>query len=286
MDSAYTSSDSSICFATTRSFYPNQQGAFLSTAIAEDSTLRFFTVYFNGNKWRAVPRHTLSAALGKGSISKDMVVYTEGDGKTFPDNVDRSTRLSRLYGIQVIFFDWPSRVPGYGTIKNVRNTARNTRRLGKQFTSLLLLLQAYKQNEPGRIAHLTLFFHSMGNAVFRNAIEKIGTAGLHASLADNLILNAACTPRRGHRHWLEQLHFQDHIYVMYNRKDKTLREASVLFHQHLLGCSPGRHLAVNAVYLNIHELAGNNHNYFLIIPLLKEHPGILEFYDRAFHMKP
>ncbi len=216
----------------------------------------------------------------------DFVIYSEGDGKSFPDNVDRSTRLSRLYQANVIMFDWPSRVPGYGGIKNVRNTVNNTRNLGKQYHNLLLLLKAYKARHPYKPAHVTLFFHSMGNAVLQNSVEKYGTTDLGQSLVDNIVMNAACVRSRSHRKWVESLHFQNQIYIVYNRKDKTLREASLLFGQKLLGCKPGKHHAKNAVYLNIHELAGDNHNYFLIIPLLVQHKGIGNFYNSVFHARP
>jgi hypothetical protein len=283
VDSSFQSSDSSVIFATTRSVLQNKGREFLGTEIASDSLLRFYTIYFNGNSWKAAPRNSLADALKSNRSSSDFVVYTEGDGKTFPDNIDRSTRLSRLYHVNVIMFDWPSRVPGYGGIKNVRNTVRNTQAVAKQFHTLLLNLQDYKMAFPEKMTHLSLFFHSLGNAVFKNSVERYGTADLQKDLADNIILNAACVPLRKHRSWLEKLCFQEHIYVMYNRKDKTLREASILFGKRLLGCQLNKRLAPNTRYINLAPLALNKHNYFLIIPLLNQHPGIPSFFTSVFH---
>jgi hypothetical protein len=285
-DSSYQSSDSSIIFATTRSVLKNTGKEFLGTEISSDSLLRFYTVYFRGNSWKASPRRTLAEALNKTPSPADYVVYAEGDGKTFPDNVDRSTRLSRLYGANVIMFDWPSRVPGYGGLKNVHNTVRNTKGAAKQFHTFLLLLQEYKKQHPDKMAHISLFFHSLGNAVFKNSVEEYGSSDLNKGLVDNIILNAACVPVRHHKKWLEGLNFQGQIYVLYNRKDKTLREASFLFAKRLLGCQLKKPLAGNARYIDMGFLASDKHNYFLLIPLLQQHPGIPFFFDLVFHGKP
>jgi hypothetical protein len=286
MDSSYTSQDSSLTFVSTRTFRPGQVKEFLGTEISPDSALHFFTIYFRSNKWRAVPRPSFSAAIARAGSPADFVIYAEGDGKTFPDAVDRGTRLKRLYQVNIIMFDWPSRVPRLGGIKNVHNTVLNTSKLGKQFHTLLLLVKDYKASYPNEIQHLTLFFHSLGNAVFKKCIEQYGTSDLSKSLVDNILLNAACIPARGHRKWMETLNFQDHVYIVYNRKDKTLRQATLLFGTRMLGCKPGNKLANNALYYNIHELAGSNHNYFLIQPLLTRHKGITDFYNTVFHARP
>jgi hypothetical protein len=284
-DSSYTSSDSCILFVTTRTFSSSNKQEFLGNTVSADSSLRFFNIYFKGNVWRAAPRKSFEAAMETMKPSGDYVLYAEGDGKTFPDNIDRTTRLTRLYDVNVIMFDWPSRVPEYSGMQNVRNTVRNTEILTKQFHTFLLLFKAYKTTQPAHIAHSSLFFHSLGNAVFQNSVKKYGTADFGKGLVDNLIFNAACIPSHGSRKWIEKLDFQNHVYIVYNRKDKTLREASVLFFNRLLGCQCTKPLARNAVYFNIHPLAGKNHNYFLIRPLLEEHPGIPALYNTLFHLR-
>ena len=285
VDSSYKSKDTCFVIVSTRNPLKPITGhpEFLGQQIASDSLLRFYTIYFNGNSWKAAPRKNLEAAIGETTLSPDFAVYTEGDGKTFPANTDRATRLCRLYNVSVIMFDWPSRIDGYKAIRNVRNTVRNSKALGKQFHSFLLLLQDYKFSHPGKMSHVTLFCHSLGNAVLKNSLVKYGNSTFQHGLIDNLILNASCIPVRHHAAWIEQLHFQSNLYVVYNRKDKTLREASILFHQRLLGCQLHRPLASNALYVNIHPVAGNKHNYFLIIPLLKEHPELKSFFYDILH---
>jgi hypothetical protein len=284
MDSSFRSSDSSLIIVSTRNALPGAtlRTAFLGTEIAADSLLRYYTIYFNGNNWKAVPRRTLADALDASGGQTDYAVYTEGDGKTFPKALDRATRLSRLYGANVIMFDWPTQIPGARVIHNVHNTVRNSKKLGKQYHTLLLLLKSYKSQHPAKIAHLSLFFHSLGNAVFKNSVEKCGSMGFEG-LADDIILNAACVPAFGHRRWIEKLAFNCPVYIIFNRKDKTLRAASLLFHKRFLGCQLNHRHASNAVYVNIHSIAMNKHNYFLILPLLNEHPQIKDFFYSLLH---
>ncbi len=282
VDSSFQSADSFLVFVTTRSFKPYKK-EFLGNDVSSDSTLRFFTIYFHGNSWKAAPRSTFTAAMNSGKAPSDFVVYSEGDGKTFPDNIDRSTRVSRLYEVGVIMFDWPSRLPEAGGAKNVRNTVRNTRAVAQQYHSFLVLLQTYKSTYPQNISHLSLFCHSMGNAVLKNAIEKYGKTDLDKSFVDNIILNAACVPVKRHNKWLEKLCFQNQIYVLYNRKDKTLRGASLLFGKKLLGCQLKKPLATNALYIDVGQLALTKHNYFLILQLLHEHPSLFTFFHTILH---
>jgi hypothetical protein len=284
MDSSYKSSDSSLIIVSTRNSLPGADlhRAFLGTEIASDSLLRCYTIYFSGNNWKAVPRRTLAEALDASGSQADYTVYTEGDGKTFPNTLDRATRLSRLYGVNVIMFDWPTQLPGAGVISNVHNTVRNSKKLGRQYHNLLLLLKAYRENHPEKIARLSLFCHSLGNAVFKNSVEKFGSYGF-GGLADNIILNAACVPSFRHKRWVEKLLFNCPVYVVFNRKDKTLRAASLLFHKRLLGCQLNHRLAAHVVYINIHSIALNKHNYFLILPLLKEHPALQTFFYSLLH---
>jgi hypothetical protein len=280
-DSSFKSADSSIVFASTRNYTPGSK-EFLNYKIASDSSLHYFTIYFSSNRWIAAPRKNLSDALN-GLAPADYVVYTEGDGKTFPDNIDRSTRITRLYHTRVIVFDWASRVPTFKGGQNVRNTVRNTKSLQKQYRDLLLALKNLKAEQPAQMLHLTLFFHSLGNAVFQHSIEKFGHGDYGKNLVDNIVLNAACVNARGHKKWVEKLAFQTQVYVLYNRKDKTLRAASLLFGKRLLGCQLNRALASNTMYINMGLVASNKHNYFVILPLLKEQPGIRMLFNNLFH---
>jgi hypothetical protein len=285
MDSSYHSTDSAIVFVTTRSVQ-NTPPVFLTNNIASDSTLHFFIVYFRGNQWKAAPRPSLAEALKGMGDKQDYLVYTEGDGKTFPDNVDRSTRMTRLYKTNVIMFDWPTRVTEYNGIQNIHNTAHNAKSLARQYHTFLLTLKDFKATRPEQMAHISLFFHSMGNAVFKNYVTHYGTSDLGKGLVNNLIFNAACVSASRHRQWMETLNFQDHIYVTYNRKDRTLRAASWLFHKRMMGCQLHRPLAANAMYINIHPLVQNHHNYFLDQSLLSAHPQILRLYGDFFHVLP
>ncbi|HXC03653.1 MAG TPA: alpha/beta hydrolase [Bacteroidia bacterium] len=286
MNQDYVSTDSSITVVTTRGLSTAGDKAFLTNRIATDSSLHFYTVYFSGNNWRAVPHSSLELSLRTNPDAGDYVVYTEGDGKTFPDNIDRGTRMSRLYQVHVILFDWPSRVPGYNGIRNIHQTARNAYSLARQYHRFLMQLVAFKTSDPEKLTRISLFFHSMGNAVFCHSMLTSENAFLEKGLIHALILNAACFPVKHHAVVLEGLHFQDHIYVIFNRKDKTLRAASWLFHTRMLGCQLHTPLAGNACYIDIHPQAGNKHNYFIDQTLLSAFPPVRVLFNDLFHAVP
>jgi hypothetical protein len=284
-DSTYQSSDSCIVFVTTRSVnLENGQYVFGNT-IAKDNLLRFYNIYFKGEETKIVPRRSLSKALNNANISSDFMLYTEGHGKLFSDNVARGIYTSRLYAVSVIMFDWPSKVPDYKVEKNFYTSIHNAKSVAKQFNELLLLLGDYKNNAyQEKMVHLSMFFHSLGNYVLLNTLKKYGSQHYNSNLIDNIIFNAPCVPSRGHNKWLEQLEFQKNIYVMYNKKDPALKGATFLLGKFLLGSRP-MHLAKNANYFNLKKVAHVSHNCFLRKSILNSHPEIQDIYTDLFHSR-
>jgi hypothetical protein len=285
VDSAYKSSDSCIVFVTTRSVNVKNGEYVFGNTIAKDNLLRFYNIYFKGGESKMAPRSSLAEAINNANVSPDFVVYTEGHGKLFSDNVERGIQASRIYSVSVIMFDWPSKMPGYKVEKNFYTSMNNSRAVAKQFNELLLLLGHYKNNtNQEKIRHLSLFFHSMGNYVILNTLKQYGSKNYNATLVDNIILNAPCIPSREHSKWLEQLTFQRNIYVMYNKKDPALKGASFLMGKFLLGLHP-MHLAKNAEYLDLRKVAHIYHNCFLRQSLLSSHPKVREIYNDLFHSR-
>ena len=284
-DSAYKSSDSCIVFVTTRAVnFENGYYTFGNT-IAKDNRLRFYNIYFKGDVARIAPRGSLAEAMNNANISPDFMVYTEGHGKLFSDNVYRGINTSRLYSISVIMFDWPSKVPGYNLEKNFYTSVHNSKSVVKQFNELLVLLNDYKNNSgKEKMKHLSMFFHSMGNYVLLTTLKKYGSQNYNPGLVDNIIFNAPCIPSRGHKKWLEQLTFQKNIYVMYNKKDPALKGATFLLGRFLLGTKPIR-LAKNASYFNLKKVAHVSHNCFLRQSILNSYPQIHEIYNDLFHSR-
>lgn len=284
-DSTYKSSDSCIVFVTTRAVsVENGQHIFRNT-IAKDNRLRFYNIYFKGAEIKITPRRSLEEAMDNANISTDFMLYTEGHGKLFADNVERGINTSRLYSVSIIMFDWPSKVPGYNVEKNFHTSIHTARSVSKQFNEILLLLGEYKNNpHKENMKHLSMFFHSMGNYVLLNTLKKYGTKKYNSNLADNIIFNAPCVPSRGHSKWFEQLTFQKNIYVMYNKKDPALKGATFLLGEFLLGARP-LHLAKNANYFNLKKVAHISHNCFLRQSILTSHPQIQDIYNDLFHSR-
>lgn len=284
-DSTYKSSDSCIVFVTTRSVKVENGHHSFGNAIAKDSRLRFYNIYFKGNALKIAPRSSLAEALDNANISPDFMVYTEGHGKLFSDNIERGINTSRLYSINIIMFDWPSKVPGYYLQKDFYTSIHNSKSVAKQFNELILLLNDYKKNAgKDKMQHLSLFFHSMGNYVLLSTLKRFGSINYNTGLIDNIIFNAPCVPARGHAKWLEQLTFQKNIYVMYNKKDPALKGATFLLGKLLLGTRPIR-LAKNAQYFNLKSVARVSHNCFLRQSILNSHPQVLDIYTNLFHSR-
>jgi hypothetical protein len=285
-DSTYKSSDSCIVFVTTRTVkIENGQHSFGNT-IAKDGHLRFYNIYFKGSELKIAPRHSLAEALNNANISTDFMVYTEGHGKMFSDNLERGINTTRLYSINVIMFDWPSKVPGYRLQKNFYNSIHNSKSVAKQFNELLLQLGDYKNNEgKEKMQHLSMFFHSMGNYVLLSTLKKFGSQNYNNDLVDNIIFNAPCVPSRGHDKLFEQLDFQKNIYVMYNKKDPALKGATILLGKFLLGTRPIR-FAKNAHYFNLKPVARVSHNCFLRQSILTSRPEVHDLYTDLFHSRP
>jgi len=282
-DSSYHSSDSCIVFVSTRSVGFENGKFILGNTIANDKSLRFYNIYFNGADSKMAPRNSLAEAMDNANISYDYLVYTEGHGKLFSDNIERGISAARIYGISIIMFDWPSRVPGYSFEKNFYVSVHNSKSVTKQFHELLLLLGNYKKHAgKERVHHISMFFHSMGNYVLLSTLKKHGATHYNNDLIDNIIFNAACIPSRGHEKWIEKLSFQKNIYIMYNSKDQTLKAATFLLGKFLLGYKPLR-LAKNAYYFNLKPVANISHNCFLRKSFLNNHPEIHKIYNNLFH---
>ena len=222
-DSAYKSTDSCIVFVSTRHSTFSDGRYWFGTKIEKDNKLKFYNIYFKGGVRRVAPRRSLSEAIGYANVSPDFVVYTEGHGKKFSDNVERGVSTSRIYGVSIIMFDWPSSVPAYGVERNFYTSIHNSKSVSKQFNDLLIQLGKYKKDPVNtKMKHLSLFFHSMGNYVLISTLKRYGCHHYDKDLVDNIIFNAPCVPARDHDKWIDQLTFQKNIYVTYNKKDPAL----------------------------------------------------------------
>lgn len=214
-----------------------------------------------GGEWQYELFSDLQAALDSWHPQRDLLVYVHGDGKTFGDIIRRCAMLEETYELDVIAFDWPSKIPEYGILRNFYHSRKNARKSVDLFGRFLTEFAAYRrQHERGRAS---LFCHSLGNYLLMKYINSGQSRQLPAGLFDNVVLNSAAVRQRNHRKWVQNMHFQRAIYITTNRNDYILKGASFAT---LMTGQLGRRWkrsAENATYLRFDALVGRSHNYFM-----------------------
>jgi hypothetical protein len=278
--------DTNIIVITNRKFDPqNKDKIYFGNEIDPEGKLRYVVACCNNNKWTLIIKESFGEAIQSAKGGKDFLFFVHGDGQTFPNVLDRCIRIDRLYNINVIAFDWPSRVPGYSNARNFYNSKKNAGLSVSGFEESLLKFRDYMgshQNGDDSI-HASLFVHSLGNHILRKYIETSFDSSFRGGLFDNIILNAPAVRQQGHNKWIERLNFQQRIYITSNQKDRILKGAHLITFRRILGENLGKPLARNANYINFKNLVGNRHNYYLELTLLRSQPGIRFFYNSVFH---
>jgi hypothetical protein len=212
------------------------------------------------------------------------VVYGEGMGKEFSGAIDRATRLTRVYDVTTVMFDWPTYRPNLSGGKNYRKAQIQSTEVSRSLCDLFTELEKMKPVFNADSLNLSLLLHSLGNRLIKEAVmnDFINTK---TKLFDNIILNAACVKMRRHRKWLEKLNIQDEIYLTRNNKDRTLLLAKLAGFTEQLGRRSALRKAKNAIYLNFSPVLEREHNYFLLTNLLAKHPDLKTIYSDIFHGK-
>jgi hypothetical protein len=275
--------DTVIVFASVRNYLPDKPEC-LDYDLDTSKTLHYFSVYFNRNKWVCVPRKSLEDAFQGASKNKDVVVYGEGMGKTFTANVDRATRLTRIYNVTTVMFDWPTYTPDLSGGKNYKRARIQSTIVSRSLCDLFTELEKIKPVFKADSLNLSLLLHSLGNRLIKEAVMN-NFISIKTKLFDNIILNAACVKMRRHRKWLEKLNIQDEIYLTRNNKDRTLLLAKLAGFTEQLGRRSALRKAKNAIYLNFSPVLEREHNYFLMTDLLARHPDLKTIYSDIFHKK-
>ncbi len=273
--------DTTIVFVSTRHYFPGKV-EFLDYEFDTTHTLHYFNMYFNRNKWICVPKKTIEEAFENTVKSNDILVYVEGMGKTFPSNLDRATRVTRLYGVTTVMFDWPTYSPFMSGGKNYKvarmQSVEVSRSLGKLFSDLDRL----RTSGVTGYVKMSLVLHSLGNRLIKDAVKR-KHIGVNGKLFDNIILNAPCVSKRGHKKWMESMKIQREIYITRNNHDKTLVLAGIVALSKQMGRHFGLRKAENATYINFSKVLKREHNYFLMTNVLRAHPDIKLLYDDLFH---
>jgi hypothetical protein len=276
--------DTCLFVATIRNFN-SAKHEFVDYDYDTTGTIKYFAVYFNGNRWTAVPYPSLPELMNLKSDYRDLVILTEGLGKTFTSGIDRATRLLRIYAVDGVFFDWPTERPYMRAGKNIKTTSRLAPQAAKAYAVFLNDFQTYKNAHKDKFKSVTLLFHSMGNLLLMNNLKNNALSFLTPSVINAVVLNAACVNQTNHNLWLDKLTFTQNVYVTINDKDKNLRGARIIFGDHQIGEKPKKQFSTNAAYVNFSPVLDKEHNYYVMQPLLRKKTFLYEFYADIFSGK-
>lgn len=283
LDQAFvpTEADTAIIFVSTRNFSPDKS-EFFDYDLDTTHTLHYFNIYFNHNRWTCVKRESLEEAYKSAIKSNDIVVYGEGMGKTFPSNIDRATRFTRLYNVTTIMFDWPTFRPYLNGGKNYKTARHESVEVSKCLANVFVDLDRLRSSGATGYVKMSLVLHSLGNRLLKDVVQH-HFINVNGKLFDNIILNAACVKTFLHRNWVQKLNIQREIYITKNNHDRTLLLAGIADLRKQLGRHSGWLKANNAVYLNFSQVLVHDHNYFLMHYVFKENPQLKTVYDDIFH---
>jgi hypothetical protein len=223
---------------------------------------------------------SLEEALQLSGYSKEIVTYVHGDGKDFPLALNRAADIRLLFDVPVIAFDVPSLLPQSGRIKNFYNSKRNFKKSAPHFSEYIQTLSNIKEKQAGLT--LTLHMHSLGNTVYMECLKE-NRLDSYPVLFETLLMNAAAVKQKRHKRWLEKSTIQKCIYITYNKKDHTLNGAHLITLRKQLGERVKKPLAGNSYYINVHPLAGKEHNYYSNVRLFSRFPNLQQFYMDILH---
>jgi len=254
----------------------------------DKNSIKYFVVYTRHGKRMVRPVYSLKEAVAMlPDRNRDWVVYTEGMGKFFTSATDRGIKMAAQYGVNVILLDYPSISSKKKRLGNYFFAKRNAAMAHKDFAPVLDSIRLLRTAKLMGNGHLSLFFHSMGNIALRETIRKGKLEKFNQEQwVDNLILNAACIPQRGHKKLLDRINFSENILVHYNPGDFTLGGAYLVSKRYQLGKQVRKPLSAKATYINFNTLVNEGHSYFLNFSNRNPLPeAATQYYSEILHGK-
>jgi esterase/lipase superfamily enzyme len=263
----------SIYVITNREADPSRGNPFFLNQVKSDPSLTFLHVTYRGNdSLEIVPMDSTGFLSGIMSKSSDWLLFVHGDSKTFGQAVMRGFDIQHLYAVNVIVFSWPSKAPDVNGIKNFKNSRQNVIKSSGHFTSVICLMRSFRTLNPAfqSGAKLSMFLHSLGNYYLEHIVERTTSVCGPPAVFDNLIVNAAAVNQEHHRDWVEQLSFQNRIYITANVSDFNLKGVRIFTKDgKQLGEKVKSPLAANASYIHFTKAVGLRfptgitHTYFI-----------------------
>ena len=282
----------SIYVITNREADPSRGNPFFINQVKNDPSLTFLHVTYQGNdSLEIAPMDSTGFLSGIMSKNSDWLLFVHGDSKTFRQAVMRGFDIQYLHNVNVIVFSWPSKDPDISGIKNFKNSRQKVIKSSGHFTSVICLMRSFRQLNPAfqSGARLSMFIHSLGNYYLEHIVERTkGVCGPPA-VFDNLVVNAAAVNQDNHKDWLEQLSFQERIWVIANVSDVNLKGVRIFTKDgKQLGEKIKSPVAANATYIHFTKAVGlrfptgTTHTYF-IGKVANESENIRLFYREIMH---
>jgi hypothetical protein len=190
--------------------------------------------------------------------------YIDGYGKNFPLSMFRSAGLANTYQTNVVVFDYPSYHSDYGVFKNYRWIKKTAK---KSALPLSVFLKKVETSEFVKIDWLfnsynVLFFHSMGNIILKEMVQKNFYENSKSGFFNRLVLNNPCVASYEHEKWIDKISFANEIFIHHNPLDKTLKGAVLMEVKPILGRYRDKAKGNKAFYINFEQLVGKEHNAF------------------------
>jgi hypothetical protein len=277
-------SDTAIVVVSNRK--PSNDALRYMSETRDGDTLRYYFVYSRGGRWNVLQVASLEKAIQyMPDKSRDWVMYTEGMGKLFTTDLYRGMSMAGQYGVNVILFDYPSITTTKKSLGNYFFAIGNARTAYKDFTPAFEDVKRLKEAGKLGTGNISMFYHSMGNHVIRQMVKHNKIDKLNGDVwISNVILNAACVPRRGHKRWINNISFAKGIYINYNQDDLTLKMAYLAGKKIQLGNKPVRNISSKAHYINFNTLCGSGHSNFLSLAGREPaKPAALQYYRTILH---
>lgn len=201
---------------------------------------------------RVNPRLLNPKARARG---RNLLVFVHGYNNDVENMLERSLRLSKNYGVEVLPFSWPANgggvVSGTASYKSDKRDAKASigaldrilHTLGVKLKEVTEAAAKHVQAEACRkfpdnleqrrdfVAYeledgcpftVNLMAHSMGNYLYKHLLLSTASEG-RGMVFDNVVLVAADTNNKDHARWVDEIRARRRIYVTINEDDRALQ---------------------------------------------------------------
>lgn len=282
--SPITAADTAIVVVSNRK--PSTNPLRYTSEERDGTALYYYFVFSRNGKWNVLQVESLEKAIGyMPDKSRDWVMYVEGMGKLFTTDLYRGMSMAGQYNVNVIMFDYPSITTTKKSLGNYFFAIGNARKAYQDFIPAFERIKELHSTKNMGEGKVTMFYHSMGNHVIRQTVKHKKLEKINGSVwVDNIILNAPCVPRRGHKKWIDKISFAKAIYVNYNNEDFTLGGAYLMSKKLQLGHKPIRNISKKVTYVNFNTLCGKGHSNFLTLGGVQVcKPKAFDYYKTILH---